>query len=191
MTVMALWYFKKNKVDIAVMETGLGGRLDSVTACQNRYVVFTPISSDHEDILGGSITNIANEKAGAILNSEQVCISPYQSIQINNILKKQASKVNNTIHFFSFKNDLINKNEYSQYLIGNHQKLNAQIAINLIQHLMNSHPIAVNTEQIEQSIYHTKWPGRFQVISKSPIIIYDVAHNKEGLRVFIQTFQIK
>ena len=48
MTVMALWYFKKNKVDIAVMETGLGGRLDSVTACQNRYVVFTPISSDHE-----------------------------------------------------------------------------------------------------------------------------------------------
>ena len=53
---------------------------------------------------------------------------------------------------------------------------------------MNSHPIAVNTEQIEQSIYHTKWPGRFQVISKIPIIIYDVAHNKEGLRVFYTNF---
>ena len=74
-TVMALWYFNKQGVDVAILETGLGGRLDSVTACMNKYLVFTSISMDHQEILGDSIEKITMEKAKAIISNEQYCIS--------------------------------------------------------------------------------------------------------------------
>ena len=86
MTVLALWYFKKNKVDLAVLETGLGGRLDSVSACENKYLLFTSISMDHSDILGDSIQKIAQEKAKAINCSSQHIISITQNQAISNII---------------------------------------------------------------------------------------------------------
>ena len=66
MTVLALWYFYQKKVDICVLETGLGGRLDSVTACENSLIAFTNIDLDHQSILGETIEKISKEKAEAI-----------------------------------------------------------------------------------------------------------------------------
>ena len=75
MTVLALWHFKQQDVDIAILETGLGGRLDSVTACDNKYVLFTSISLDHIDILGDTIEKIAKEKAAiAPLTAASSCL---------------------------------------------------------------------------------------------------------------------
>ena len=88
MTAMALWYFKKENVDIAVLETGLGGRLDSVTICNPQMVVITRISYDHQHILGDTIEKIAFEKAGAIKNNTK-CISYPQTEKVKKVLEKK------------------------------------------------------------------------------------------------------
>ena len=91
MTVLAMWYFHKKNIDISILETGLGGRLDSVTACENDCIVFTPISMDHHQILGNTLSKIAQEKAGALINTKQHCIS---SSQKKNEMSSKTSKCN-------------------------------------------------------------------------------------------------
>ena len=86
MTVMSAWYFNKKNVDIAILETGLGGRLDSVTACRGNMLLFTSISMDHHEILGNSIKKIAYEKSSAIKNAQQNLISVDQTTEIKSTL---------------------------------------------------------------------------------------------------------
>jgi len=187
MTVISVWYFNQNNVDIAILETGLGGRLDSVTACNNKYVLFSSISLDHEDILGRSIEKITTEKSGAILNNQQICISLKQSLIINKILTQRAIKTNNKINFIS-KTPLFIKNLKFKYLKGEHQKQNAFLAYKTIKELQKTQIISISWPEIKNSFQETTWPGRFQIIQDQPTIIYDVAHNKEGLEAFIKTF---
>ena len=188
MTAIAVWYFKHKKVDIAVLETGLGGRLDSVTACDNKYLLFTSISLDHQNILGSSINKIAKEKGGAIINSKQKCIGINQIKKIENVLIKEAKKVNNNIKFIS---DECNPffGEKFKYLKGKHQHLNALLAYKALEELIQNKTIKINRADIIKSFKETQWPGRFQIIKKTPAVIYDVAHNKEGLNSFIETFK--
>ena len=181
MTVMAMWYFKKNNVEYAILETGLGGRLDSVTACDNQCIVFTPISIDHSEILGNTIEKIANEKAGAITNKNQLCISFKHNNRINQILSTQAKKHNIQIHYLNNKSDV----QFDlKYLLGNHQKENALLAQNVI-HLLNKNKIInVSENNIKRGIENTFWPGRFQTINQKPKVIFDVCHNSQGIKAF-------
>jgi len=188
LTVIAIWHFKQNHVDFAILETGLGGRLDSVTACKNSYVLFTSISSDHEDILGPSLKNIAKEKGGAILNSRQVCISINQNQIIKKTLTKQAKLVNNKINFIRHHDSKFD-NIVLKHLQGQHQQLNSSLACEAINHLTKTKIIKLQQKQIIKSIQNTSWPGRFQIISQNPTVIYDVAHNSEGIEAFIETFK--
>jgi dihydrofolate synthase/folylpolyglutamate synthase len=187
MTVLALWHFKQEGVDIAILETGLGGRLDSVTACDNKYVLFTSISLDHTDILGNTIEEIAREKAGAIINNQQICIGVNQSKIVNTILEEGAKKTNNKIKFITNPPEAVKKISF-KYLEGTHQKTNAFLAYQTIKELEKTLNMQIDSSQIIDSFRKTVWPGRFQTICNKPKIIYDVAHNKEGLEAFINTF---
>ena len=184
MTVMAMWYFSIEKVDIAILETGLGGRLDSITACENSILVFTSISMDHHNILGSSLKKIISEKARAIINNSQECISFNQGKKINEILQKHAQKYNINIDFIDIQDNIFDL----KYLQGNHQALNAHLAKAAAVKVFKRDNINININKIINSINNTSWYGRFQIIQIQPTIIYDVAHNNESLLSFINCF---
>ena len=184
MTVMSVWYFNKKKVDIAILETGLGGRLDSVTACDANMLLFTSISMDHHEILGNSIEKIAYEKSCAIQNSQQSLISVDQNPKIKSILNDRTKTKKNTINILGAKHYIPFN---LKNLKGKHQIENANLASSALECLNEKKIIKINKKNICSSFYKTKWNGRFQTISTKPLLIYDVAHNKESLRSFLVT----
>ena len=185
MTVMGMWYFSKEKVDFAVLETGLGGRLDSVTACKNFILGFTSISMDHHEILGNTVQKIAKEKAMAINNSKQVCLSVNQDVGIKRVLIRQAEKISTNIKFVK------KQAEYQfKYLYGLHNQQNAELAKAIIVELNKIKNTNITNAEINKSVFKTKWNGRFQILQNHPTIIYDVAHNKSSLNCFISSFSV-
>jgi len=191
-TVMALDYFRNNEVDVAVIETGLGGRLDSTNVIHPTLTVMTPISMDHMDILGNTLEIIAREKAGII--KEQVpLVTAQQQSEVSFILNETASQKNSRIkEIDSPTNITLNEKgtqfqllgkSYSTPLIGLHQAMNATLAIQAVQQFDSS----ILDDSIEEGLKTVQWPGRIQQLSHN--IFYDVAHNEDGLNTLIQTIK--
>ena len=178
MTVMSLCYFVKHKVDFAILETGLGGRLDSVTACLARTVIFTPIDIDHIPLLGNDLSSIAHEKAGAILPSTISIFSSKQYKKVSKILDNRAKKVNNHVEY----NNL--SEEFNVH--GSHQVDNANLVKYVLIKLIKKQ--ALQLKNITSYLEQTIWPGRIQFIQKNPDIIFDVAHNVQSIKAFINYF---
>ena len=181
-TVMALSYFVKKKVDIAILETGLGGRLDSVTATQPNIVIYTSIDYDHMHILGDTIEEIAYEKAGAITKKSDIIISCKQKKSVMRILDKYAAQYSKKVQF---NTEFISFPPINFY--GKHQSINAQLAYFSIKHLTKY--LNFSILNIKQYIAEAFWPGRIQFLKNSPDIIFDVAHNVQSIESFIEYFQ--
>ena len=183
MTVMALWYFKRSKVDLAILETGLGGKLDSVTACNNQIVGFTSIDLDHQEIVGKTIQDIAIQKSSAVQEASQVAFSIKQQKAVGKILNKRCKKQRAT--YF----DNIPKTDYNcKHLQGTHQKYNAGLAQAIAKHCSTMNFFNIKDQNIKKGLDYTKWPGRFEILNIKPTIIFDVAHNNAGIKSFIQTY---
>ena len=184
-TAMAFYHFSNNDVDIAIIETGLGGRLDSTNVVNPSLTVMTPISLDHRDILGDTIEKIANEKAGIIKKGVPL-ISANQVNNVSKILEKRVKKRESVMHICpnpelvklspdgtSFE---VKGNNFNTSLIGKHQAQNATLAIATIN-LFNSD---IPYEIIDKGLRNVYWPGRLQQVSDK--IYYDVAHNEDGIK---------
>jgi len=193
-TTMALWYFEQENVDIAIIETGLGGRLDSTNVITPAISVITPISMDHCELLGNKLKSIAQEKAGIIKENIPV-VSGFQEKIVKEVLTEKAIEMKTQVMFINkpqksvvtidgtyFKEDKI---EYSLSLIGKHQAQNASLAIKAIRGISYS----VKEGHIKTGIENAYWPGRFQVVSRNPFVIYDVAHNVRGIETAVQTYR--
>jgi len=183
MTAMAMWHFKQNNVDIAILETGLGGRLDSVTACKNNIVAFTNIDLDHQKILGQSIKKITIEKAAAINQFTRKVFSVKQKKEVHQILKDRAAEHSLEIQLSSSNVQRTNL----QHMQGAHQIINAQLAETIVSSISKQLFSKISYKNILEGLQTAKWPGRFQTISLSPTIIFDVAHNNAGIKSFIAT----
>ena len=177
-TLIAFSYFKLNNTDIAILETGLGGRYDSVTACSPELVVFTPISMDHKEILGDTIEKIAIEKSG-IIKFQTPIFSSKQRNTVQDILIKKSKDNDCYISFCNYDDDIKLK-----YLKGKHQNENAQLVYDVLSFLYNN-----KKNIILKELEKTKWPGRYQVIKKNPYIIFDVGHNEDGINVFLNQYE--
>ena len=191
-TVMAFDYFNKNNVDIAVIETGLGGRLDATNVISPVISVITSISMDHTEILGDSIELIAKEKSGII--KEKTPLFVYQQdTEILDVFKKKAIFHNAEIKIsnapknisvtskgtqFTFKSQ-----DYTIPLFGSHQACNAALAIDVVNHFDPK----IKDDMIYNSLKTVFWPGRLQKIRQK--IFYDVSHNKEGMKKTLQTLK--
>ena len=168
MTTLAMWHFNNNKVDIAILETGLGGRLDSVSACNSQLIIFTQIALDHQHILGQSIKEIACEKAGAIRYNIP-CLSITQHKTVQKILNNKINDLHGHIKYIQPQNSsMVNLN-------GRHQSLNEALAIEAVQSLKEFN---IQDSHIDLGLSTVKWPGRIQKISNAPSIFFDVAHNE-------------
>tara|TARA_Y100001970_G_scaffold144330_1_gene177247 strand:- start:392 stop:1618 length:1227 start_codon:yes stop_codon:yes gene_type:complete len=180
LTVLALDFFSYHNIDIAILETGLGGEHDSVTASDPCLQLFTSIAKDHMHILGDNIEAIAKTKGNAIHNSTP-CISRSQEKSVQSILDDIAKQRNTFIDY-----DLGPFNsDYKSHLIGEHQKDNILLAVKASQFLYPS----ITKSQIINGIQNTIWPGRMQIIDSDPLVIFDVAHNEQGLLAFCNSIE--
>ncbi len=198
-TALMFLYFYNEKVDYAVIEVGLGGRLDSTNVIIPKVSVITSISLDHVNILGDNLKDIAREKAGIIKEKVPVVLYPQEKDAEEVVLK--ASKEKNSKVYLLKKEDCrliyINndklyqnvevksiKNTYNIKLplLGEHQILNLSVALNTIETLFEKENIIINRELIEKSLEDVKWIGRLEVLGKKPTVVIDGAHNIDGIR---------
>ena len=193
-TAMAFDHFSLNKIDIAVVETGLGGRLDATNVINPIITAISSISLDHRDMLGNNIVKIAKEKAGIIKRGIPVVISP-QKKSVRSILFKTAAKFDSPIiQIKAASKVLYNKDgtsfdykniSYNVPLIGKFQALNALIAMTIVKKLNKK----INHQTIQKGLAKTVWPGRLQRMSEFYPIYYDVAHNQEGICLMLETIK--
>lgn len=185
MTVgMAFEYFAHEKVDIAIIEVGLGGRLDSTNIITPEVSVITNIGLDHTQFLGGTLPEIAVEKAGIIKENVPVVIGERQE-EVESIFVDIANRNNSQIVFASDSSE-----NYQTDLLGGYQAYNAKTAVRAIQQLSGFH---IDENQIKNGLLKvavsTGLKGRWQVLQNKPKIICDTAHNTEGLSMVMKQLQ--
>ncbi|MCC7430565.1 bifunctional folylpolyglutamate synthase/dihydrofolate synthase [bacterium] len=199
-TALAFDYFAEEKVDVAVIEVGLGGNYDSTNVIFPEISVITDIGFDHTEVLGDTLEKIAGEKAGIIKPNTPILTSNTESSVlkvIENKAKEQnaefialekCSKVlnlRNQNFEFEFKDWKI-KNLNVPFL-GNHQIKNSKLAIAASLLLSQEKFTSINEETIKNGLKLTKWHGRFTILEEKPTTILDVAHNADGFRAFFET----
>ncbi|WP_431163896.1 bifunctional folylpolyglutamate synthase/dihydrofolate synthase [Flagellimonas beolgyonensis] len=178
MTVgMTFAYFAQEKVDVAVIEVGLGGRLDSTNIITPEVSLITNIGMDHMQILGDTIEKIALEKAGIIKPNVPVVISERQP-ETETIFSLIAHQLKSKIVFAEDENI----RDYQTDLLGDYQKRNVKGVIATIQMLDDFEvPEAAIADGLQHVVANTGLMGRWQVLRQSPLVVCDTAHNKEGL----------
>lgn len=173
-TAMAFLHFDDKNVDFAVLEAGLGGRLDATNVVNPLVSVITNIGLEHTELLGGTIEKIAFEKAGII--KENVPVVTGANGRALEIIKKIA-KDRNAPLFPAKKYPSI---EF-KYLSGDFQQQNKDIALTTISTLKKFSSIKINKNQIINGLEKTKWPARMQFISRN--VLVDCAHNQDGFKI--------
>jgi len=175
---MAFDYFGKQKVDIAIIETGLGGRLDSTNIIKPELTIITNIGLDHTNLLGNSIEKIAIEKGGIIKENTPIIIGRKRK-ETNTIFQNIAKEKNAHLMYSEPQQN------YATDLKGEYQKENINTTITAIEQLQEQ-GWAINSSNIEQGLLkivaNTQLLGRWQTLSEIPHIICDTGHNEDGIK---------
>lgn len=200
---MAFDHFAKNQVDIAVIEVGLGGRLDSTNVITPEISVITNISLDHTNLLGNTIREIAGEKAGIIKHNIPVVIGESQS-ESKPVFINKAKEVNapiyfaddeytiqnakkkwNVLNFDVFKNNQLQFENLKTDLTGTYQTKNILTVLATCEKLNETSSIKINSSSIYDGLKQVKkltgLQGRWQTLAKNPLIICDTGHNEAGI----------
>jgi dihydrofolate synthase / folylpolyglutamate synthase len=180
-TAMAFLYFNEKKVDFAVIEAGLGGRLDSTNVIMPLISIITNVGKDHTEYLGTNITRIAKEKAGIIKNKVPV-VTAARGISLD-VIKKIADKEKSKIYVVRQANKKINLKN----LRGKFQVLNSNTALKAISVLHDAYNLKISEDKIKIGLSNTNWPGRFQFLEKNVII--DCAHNPSGIAALVDALK--
>lgn len=195
-TTMAFTYFAEENIDIAVIETGMGGRLDSTNVIKPLISVITPIDYDHKEFLGDTISAIANEKAG-VIKEEGIVVSSPQNNETMDVLKTVARE--KVARLFIVGEDAVAAEKHSSLdgcvfdykgihgefknieigLAGRYQIQNAATALLALETL----GLKINEPAIREGLRKTKWPGRLEIVSREPMIILDGAHNPAAAKM--------
>jgi dihydrofolate synthase/folylpolyglutamate synthase len=189
MTVgLAFDYFAKEKVDIAVIEVGMGGRLDATNIITPLVSVITNIGLDHTQFLGNTLEAVAFEKAGIIKPNIPAVIGEYTT-ETKPVFLAKAKECDSEIYFAS---DLISEN-YPSDLIGDYQMHNKKTVIETITILNAEKEFKITPENIKsgllQVVKNTGLQGRWQQLGQFPKVICDTAHNKNGLEIVLKQIQ--
>jgi len=179
MTVgMAFDFFEKEQVDIAVIEVGLGGRLDSTNIITPEVSVITNIGFDHIQFLGETLPEIAFEKAGIIKKNIPIVIGEHQ-LEVKTVFIEKALEMSSQIVFAS--DEIVS---YKTDLLGEYQRYNLKTAVKAVQQLSS---FSISKKHIIDGLLgvvkNTNLLGRWQILQQNPKVICDTAHNKEGLQL--------
>jgi dihydrofolate synthase/folylpolyglutamate synthase len=175
-TALALKYFSETNIDVAILETGIGGRLDATNAIQSNVSVITQIDFDHKEWLGNTLAEIAKEKAGIIKPGIPVVSAP-QRPEAEKVIRARAAECEAPLQFVTESYD-----DSPIALPGQHQKQNAAIAIAALR----AAKIGVDNSTIARGLATIDWPARFQKWDERSII--DGAHNPAAARTLAETW---
>ncbi|MDZ7374024.1 MAG: bifunctional folylpolyglutamate synthase/dihydrofolate synthase [candidate division KSB1 bacterium] len=202
-TAIAFAYFAESRVDVAVVEVGLGGRWDATNVVWPEVTVITDVHLDHQNHLGRSVRAIAYEKAG-ILKPGVACCTYARTRAALRVLRERAAQVGAILHRqqsegrvrvtglspegtrFGYWGLQIRQPYLSTRLVGRHQARNAGLA--LLAFEVGGWAQVASEETIRRAIADTEWAGRFHILSVYPLRLLDVAHNVQGVRAFVRTF---
>lgn len=205
-TAMAFLYFKESKVDIAVVETGLGGRLDATNVHKNPLVsIITNVALDHTEHLGPLLSDIAREKAG-IIKKRSAVITAVDSPGALRVIKAAARENSAALYrlgddfSFSARKARPDDNAFDYHgifeehrglkinLMGRHQFGNASCALAAAE-LLKSNGLDIDDGAIKRGLLNIRWPGRFEVVRKNPLVVLDCAHNPDGAEALKNALQ--
>ena len=198
-TLIGFYYLYINKVDYAVIEVGMGGRLDATNVIKPLISVITNIGFDHMEFLGNTIEKIAYEKAGIVKQNTPLVVGCNNKEEALNVFKT-TSKNNNAEYTISDKPTdvkILNGNlhfnfEGNQYSVKGealYQAENASLAIKAVSILKDKKLIKINDSNIQEGVKNTFWLGRFELVNDSSRIYLDGAHNTHGIDALSKTLQ--
>ncbi len=188
-TAMALYEFGRQKVEWAVIETGMGGRYDATNIITPAISIITNVSMEHRDYLGNTLAQITREKAGIIKQRTPVVTAVKQK-QAQSVVQRVAHKKSAPV-FMLGKDFTVRRNRtgyFSYYgientwhdlqtpLLGHYQVQNAALAL-AASELLNKHKAEISFKSIKNGLTKTRWPGRLEIVSDKPLVILDGAHN--------------
>ena len=208
-TALAFLYFKEQAVDYAVLETGLGGRLDATNVIVPYVTGITSISYDHMNKLGNTLADIATEKAGIIKSTEksQVVISAPQEDSVRGVLRRRCAEqgaclyeVGRDINYRSVSSSRLGQtfevsgifgsfDDLRIPLLGEHQLINAAVAFGLAAQAQKQSGRSVALETLRSGLRNTRWPGRCETVREHPWIILDGAHNEASAVTLARTLR--
>lgn len=198
-TAMSFDYFRQQEVDVALIEVGMGGLLDSTNVCQPILTAITTIGLDHVALLGDSIEQITRQKAGIIKPEVPVILGRLpeeaQAVMAETAAHKQAPLVKPDKDYrstasqslpqgelFNYESQLLGLLELSTPLLGQQQVDNASLALTIFSHycLLEDIPLPA-PENIQAALTRVHWPGRMEILSSNPTILIDGAHNPHAM----------
>jgi len=202
-TAMALTYFSDKSVDYVVLEVGLGGRLDATNIVNSKICIITNIDYEHTDILGNSLKSIAEEKSGIIKEDafvitsenkkevlkvfERICKEKNAKLfQIQKNFRIKKIVCDSEKNVFSVKSRFYRYDKLKVPLIGEHQIINASMAIAAVKSLDRD----IGEKPIRKGLIETHWPGRLEIINKKPLILMDAAHNPAAMKQLVKSLRL-
>jgi dihydrofolate synthase / folylpolyglutamate synthase len=199
-TVMAFIYFARQQVEVAVVEVGLGGRLDATNLVSPIVSMITTISKDHEAYLGSDLLSIAREKGGIIKAGVPVVIGAVPEVVADLLVglardqdarayilgREYKISLKNT-GIFDYTGVKQNFAAVSVALWGRHQRNNAGVALAALEIAGETFP--VNADAVREGLRTVTWPGRFEIMMQSPTVILDGAHNGEGVKALLEALR--
>ena len=195
-TTLAFLYFAKKNLDFAVVEVGLGGRLDATNILNPLVCGITSISFDHMEKLGNTLAKIAQEKCG-IIKENTIVVSAPQKEEVIEVIRETCQKknaqlyeVNKDIFFeeigWENKKEIFNiRGIFEEYthlempLLGTHQLINASVALGMVEAL-RKYQIYISSPAVREGFRKVFWPGRLEILQERPLIILDGAQNRES-----------
>lgn len=200
-TALAFAYFAECRCDVVVLEVGLGGRLDSTNVIENTLLsIITGIDFDHTALLGNTIEEIAREKAGIIKAGRPVLFGGGEGAARNTV--KQVAKEKGAPFYTVDRSSYQEKSatldgtvfDYSHYanlhlpLLGAYQPYNATLVLTAID-ILKEQGLAIREADVREGLSSVRWPARFELLSRDPIVIYDGGHNPEGVRAAVESIK--
>ena len=198
MTAMALVYFSRKKVGVALLEVGIGGLLDTTNIVHSTMSVITSIGMDHEEMLGNTLEEIAIQKTGIFKQNQEVVLGklPTEALQVAEVVGKAY---NCDLHTFErefkiepFEDGFIFTNADTRIHIsylnlkGKYQLENAAVALECFLRFEKKFQLPIELSAIQESFQTVTWPGRMEVVHQSPTVILDGAHNVHALKRFVE-----
>ncbi|MBW2109986.1 MAG: bifunctional folylpolyglutamate synthase/dihydrofolate synthase [Deltaproteobacteria bacterium] len=199
-TAMALIYFARKNTDLAIMEVGMGGRLDATNVIEPIVSAITNISMEHQDFLGNRLMDIAREKAGIIKEGVDLITAATQASVIKTFeitardRRAPLWRVGKEIRYrttgsgFHYRGPVLRIGGLALGLRGRLQARNAALALGIVERLMEK-GVDVSDEDIRHGLRETVWPGRMQVVGTDPTILLDGAHNPQALRALARSIR--
>ena len=201
-TALAFEYFARHNCDIVILEAGMGGRLDSTNIIDTSVIsVITGIALDHTAFLGDTVEKIASEKAGIIKKGVPVIYGGADA-SAKSVIENKAKEMESDFVAVDYSSLKINSMalegtnfDYADYsglkisLLGSYQPRNCAIVLNAVE-VLRKKGFEISDSALREGVASAMWPGRFEILSSDPLIIFDGAHNPQGIEAAVESIKL-